>query len=535
MRKSLRLHTILNSLTYPAFADYLRAHKGWGRALAAFLFGAFSALAYAPIEFFPALWISFPALIFLLQGCVTKRAIFATAWTYAFGTFVAGLYWIAWAMLVDIKAYWWAVPLAVAGLPAFFALTYGLLCILAKTFWPGLRGVGGALTVALAWFLADYARGHMLTGFPWNLEGYAWTNTLPILQSVSLFGIYALTFLTLIAACLPASLAETNQKSRRVAQIANVAALAALAGLGIWGAYRLSQASLAYVPDARLRLVQPNIAQSLKWNRDTVEENFERLLQLSSAPAAKPITHIIWPETASTFYLAEDAPRRRLVASRLAPAALLTGVIRREPDGQGGRRFTNALVAVGPDAKLEAAYDKYHLVPFGEYIPLRQYVPLKAIASLGMDFSSGAGHQTLRIDGLPPFSPLICYEVIFSGEVLNRDDRPALLVNVTNDGWYGHTSGPYQHFAIARTRAVEEGLPLIRAANTGISGIVDPYGRVTARLGLGIEGTLDADLPKALTAPPYAHRGDFGLWIGVIGLLAGLALGHVKCKKPKNV
>ncbi len=457
MRKFIRPHTsvILHSLTYPAFADWLRARKGWGRMLAAFLFGAISGLAYAPVEFFPVLWISFPALIFLLQGCATRRATFATAWSYAFGTFVAGLYWIAWAMLVDIEAYWWAVPLAVAGLPAFFALTYGLFCMLAKLFWPGLRGVGGALTLALAWFLADYARGHMFTGFPWNLEGYAWTNTLPMLQSVSLFGIYGLTFLTLIAACLPSSLADEPSKPRRMAVCANIAALAILAGLGIWGTTRLAQASSDHVPDVRLRLVQPNIAQSLKWNRDVVEENFERLLQLSSAPAIKPITHIVWPETASTFYLAEDASRRRLVASRLAPATLLTGVIRREPDGQDGRRFTNALVAVAPDATLAAAYDKFHLVPFGEYIPLRRYVPLHALASLGLDFASGEGPRTLRVKGLPPFSPLICYEAIFPGEVVRGDDRPAMLVNVTNDGWYGHTSGPYQHFAIARVRAVE--------------------------------------------------------------------------------
>lgn len=521
MRKSNRPHTILHSLTYPAFADWLRARMGWNRAGLAFLFGALSGLAYAPIEFFPVLWISFPALIFLLQGCATNRATFATAWSYAFGTFVAGLYWIACAMLVDIKAYWWAVPLAVAGLPAFFALTYGLLCVSAKMFWPGLRGVGGALSIALAWFFADVARGHMFTGFPWNLEGYAWTGALPMLQSVSFFGIYGLTFLTLVAACLPASLAEEHPRQRLVARIFNVAALALLAIFGIWGASRLAQATTAQVPDVRLRLVQPNISQSLKWSRDAVEDNFERLLQLSSAPAAQPITHVIWPETASTFYLAEDAPRRRLVASRLAPATLITGVIRREPDGQNGRRFTNALVAVGPDARLEAAYDKFHLVPFGEYIPIRRYVPLQALASLGLDFASGDGPQTLRIDGFPPFSPLICYEAIFPGEVTHRDDRPSLLVNVTNDGWYGLTSGPYQHFAIAKTRALEEGLPLVRVANTGISGVVDAYGRVTARLGLGLEGSLDAALPMPIPPPLYARHKE-AFWAGIAMALLGL-------------
>jgi apolipoprotein N-acyltransferase len=490
-------------------AKHLRSRKGWARALTAFAYGAFSSLAFPPADLTFVLWISFPALIFLLEGTKGMRAAFVTGWCFAFGFLVFDLYWIAAAMFVDIHHFWWAVPLAAFGLPAAFAIYYGVAAALWRKV--DLHGLEGALSFALLWFLADYARGHLFTGFPWNIEGYAFAGILPFAQMVSLIGVYGLTFLTLLAAALPAALSENPPSSS--ARLAFLTSLLVLAGFFVWGTLRLETAPLASVPHVRLRLVQPAIPQADKWKPDEVANNFARLLQLSALPAAKRPTHIIWPETAAMYDLNEDKTERDDVSMIVPPGgALITGDVLRMVE-DGGIHFYNALVSVTENARITAVYYKSHLVPFGEYVPYRKWLPLQPVAALGLDFSAGNGPRSLRVVGLPPFSPLICYEAIFPGAVLDPHDRPQFLLNVTNDGWYGRTAGPYQHFAIASMRAIEEGLPLVRDANTGISGVVDAYGRVHARLGLGKEGVVDSDLPVALNEPTYFNRyGEKPLW-----------------------
>jgi apolipoprotein N-acyltransferase len=348
--------------------------------------------------------------------------------------------------------------------------------------------------------LADYARGHLLTGFPWILLGYAWSGVLPVLQMTSIAGIYGLTLVTAVAACLPASLEEKSNSAR----FAFAASFILFAFAGGWGEFRLQTTTLEVVPDVRVRLVQPNVDQEKKWQQSTRERDFNKLIDLSAAKGEKPVTHIFWPETASTYYLGEDSLRRNEIAANLlTPAHVMTGVIRRAVDKDGVTHFYNSLVAVDGEGRLVAGYDKAHLVPFGEYMPLRKYIPLRTLAASGADFTPGLGPQTLRVSGLPPFSPLICYEAIFPGNVADPNDRPDFMVNITNDGWYGHTSGPYQHFAIARIRAIEEGMPLLRIANTGISGVIDPLGRIEKRLGVGRQGFIDSDLPKALPSTTF--------------------------------
>ncbi|HUY68074.1 MAG TPA: apolipoprotein N-acyltransferase, partial [Alphaproteobacteria bacterium] len=243
-------------------ADRLRARAGWKRALSAFAYGALASLAFAPTDVAPVLWVCFPALIFLVQGTKNWRGAFAAGWCFAFGFFTFDLYWIAASMFVDLHRFWWAVPLAVAGLPAFFALYYGIAAALARRL--GLQGLTGAVSFALLWFLADYARGHLFTGFPWNIEGYAWAEILPVAQIVSMTGVYGLTLLTLLGACLPAALAE--QPLRKSARESFLFSLVVLAGLTVWGSARLETATAAMVPGVRLRLVQPDIAESMKWD-----------------------------------------------------------------------------------------------------------------------------------------------------------------------------------------------------------------------------------------------------------------------------
>jgi apolipoprotein N-acyltransferase len=531
----------LGELSHPGWVVRLAAAlarlTGWRRALVAIGLGAAAAGALPPVDAVPLLLIAFTGLVWLADGARDARrplrAAFGLGWWFGLGFFTAGLYWIAAALFVDIARFWWLLPFAVLGLPAFFGLFTG--AVLAG--YALLRPVGVARPLALAtlWCAAELVRGHLLTGFPWNLIGSAWTEIGPVLQACSVIGVYGLSWLTIAWAALPAALAAPADDSAsggwhkaRGGIAALAAGLAVLAAIAAAGALRLAAAPApgsadADQPGIRLRLVQPNIEQSLKWRDSERAAIFGTLIRLSATPAEPPPTAIIWPEAATPFLFEQSREAREAAAAMLPPDGLLiTGTPRATPRPDGGYDYWNGLVALDHADTVRGTYDKFHLVPFGEYVPLHQWLPIQKIApGGGAGFSAGPGPRTLRLPGLPPVSPLICYEVIFPGQVIDPDDRPAWLLNVTNDAWYGDSSGPYQHFASARTRAVEQGLPLARAANTGISGVVDPYGRVIARLGLGRAGVVDAPLPRALAeAPPYQRWGG---WF-MAGLLAlGLA------------
>lgn len=480
----------------------VEALSGYRRYGVAFVFGAILSLSMPPYGLFPLLWLCFPVLVWLLRGAGSAKTAFAVGWVFSFGFLMCSLYWTAASMFVDIAHFWWAVPLAVAGLPALFAVYYGLAALAAYRL--GCKGLPGALTVGLCWFAADIARSYMFTGFPWNIFGYAWSNVLPVLQITSVFGIYGLTLFTLVAAVTPAALHPLCRPVRGAVLLS----AAFFAAVALWGEARIKSTQITYVPDVRLRLVQPNIPQVQKWRMDSRARDFQLLLDLSSQPADVMPTHIIWPETASTYYLAEDDYHRKAIASVIpASSSVITGVIRRTKADDGQTLFYNSLVAVDGMGRLVAGYDKVHLVPFGEFMPLRKYLPLNALAAGDADFSAGPAARSLRVLGLPSFSPLICYESIFSGEVVDQNDRPDFILNVTNDGWYGDTIGPYQHFAIASVRAIEEGLPMVRVANTGISAIWDPLGQVIKELRLNQKGIVDTGLPHSL---PLTFFSSFG-------------------------
>ncbi|MCH9020438.1 MAG: apolipoprotein N-acyltransferase, partial [Proteobacteria bacterium] len=291
----------------------------------------------------------------------------------------------------------------------------------------------------------------------------------------------------------------------------SAAAAALLVAVWAGGSVRLAGAGDEAVEGVLLRLVQPNVGQHHKWKPELREALFARHLRLTASAGFERVTHVIWPETAVPFFLANEPARRRAVAAATPRGgALITGALRTTPEPTSPPKLWNSLHAIDDAGRVVATYDKFHLVPFGEYVPFRRWFPTIAKLTYGAtDFSAGPGPQTLRVPGLPPFSPLICYEAIFAHQVVDSADRPAFLLNLTNDAWFGISSGPYQHFAAARLRAVEQGLPLARAANTGISAVVDGYGRITARLGLGREGVIDAPLPEALGGlTPYARWGD---------------------------
>ncbi len=266
--------------------------------------------------------------------------------------------------------------------------------------------------------------------------------------------------------------------------------------------------------------MQPSIPQDLKWDPAVAEDNFHRLIELSSAPAGHKLSAIIWPEAAATFLLERDARHRAQIAA-VAPkdGYVITGALRGTPPPGPPLQLWNSVEAIDGDAVIRSRYDKAHLVPFGEYMPLSDVLPIRKITPGSIDLSAGPGPQTVALPGLAAFAPIVCYEVIFPGAIIDDAARPAWILNVTNDAWYGHSSGPYQHFAIARTRAVEEGLPLVRVANNGITGVVDAVGRVTARTGLDTVGYADVALPVAARQTLYGVTGD---WVFLAMLLLGL-------------
>ncbi len=511
-----------------AIANRLAATSGkarWGLAL---LLGALATLAQPPVGAVPVLLIAVPGLLWQLEGVCTRRAAFALGWWFGFGYFVVGLYWISFALLVDFASFWWAMPAAVCGLPAVLSVFTGFVTV--SIWYGGFSGYRRVFAFALAWSAAEWLRGHVFTGFPWLLAGYGWVQWTPVLQTAAITGIYGLSLLTMLVAALPALLGD-----RAVARVGALGSLSAglvlFAGLALFGALRLSHSDNETVEGVRLRLVQANIAQSLKWDSKERDQNFQAQLALSTSPASPQPTHVIWPETAVTFFLSYDAEHRRALANAVPNRGLiLTGAPRITRDDKMVVHIWNSLVALNGQGEILANYDKAHLVPFGEYLPGRAWLPswLQAVATEGADFSAGPGPRTLRLPGLPPVSPLICYEAIFPGAGVDSADRPHWLLNLTNDAWYGRTAGPHQHFAIAQTRAVEEGMPLVRVANTGISGVVDAYGRVTALLGLDQGGFIDADLPRALPSfTPYGRWGDGILFAMMLGL--GLFL---LCSRP---
>lgn len=509
-------------------AQDVAALSGWRRYGLAFLLGLAAAATMPPLDLAPLLAVAFPGLLWLDDGSAGPGASFRLGWVFGFGFFLAGLYWIAAALFVDIDRFWWLVPFAAAGLPAGFAIYVGLALfatnLLARR--PRLRPIARIFAFAVAWTAIEWVRGHAFTGLPWNLIGYAWSGGFPgavaMLQSVAVVGIYGLSFATVLAASLLALLGSLRPDPMSVVRrwLPAIAAGLLILVPASGGAIRLA-ATPTVLTGTRLRLVQPSIPQSLKWDPSAARENFRRLLDLSAAPARDPLAAILWPEAAIPFLLGRDEAARHAIAAVVPRGGyLITGTLRANPPPAPVEKLWNSIEALDHRGDVVASYDKTHLVPFGEYVPFRSLLPITKITAGTMDFSAGSGPKTIDLPGLPAFAPLVCYEAIFPSAIVDESDRPAWMLNVTNDAWYGRSSGPYQHFAIARTRAVEEGLPLVRVANNGISAVVDPLGRVLARTDLDAIGYVDTVLPSPVTRTPYATFGD---WM----LLGLLVLGAV--------
>lgn len=488
-------------------AAVARPHRFWRMLLAAGVLGALAAAALPPLFVLPVLVVAIPGLLGLIGASTRARDAFWLGCAFGFGHHLFGLYWITDAILIEAADFWWFVPIAVPGLAAILAPFIGIAALAAWFVPAGWRRV---VLFAAVWMLGDLARQFIGGGFPWNPWASVWA--LPglageiMLQPVAILGAPGVTGLTVFLAGLAAL--------GRRGWYAGLALFALWAGFGaLWRARPAGPA-----PGITAILVQGNVAEGDKWSAAGALTIFHRYLDLTTegvyrAGAGPKL--VIWPETASPYPLLEDQAARQAIALASDGAPALVGSIRRGADG----RPRNSLIALDGAGQVTAVYDKYHLVPGGEYQP--KWLPLPVDIVPGGGFVPGSGPKTLALPGLgpgfTPVAPLICYEAIYPHAIVDEAARPRLLVNITNDAWFGNSSGPRQHLAAARMRAIEEGLPLMRAANTGISAAFDAHGHELARLGLGQTGVTVVAVPGILPPPPFAR----------FGLAVPLALGFV--------
>lgn len=479
--------------------------RGWRADGAALLLGMFAAAALPPVFALPVLLVCFPGLLILIEGAPTVMAAARRGWWFGFGLYLVGLYWVTEAILVEAARFWWLVPLAVPALAALLGFFTAPVTAVAWFARPGWRR---ALALVGAWVMADFARQFALGGFPWNPLGSVWEFPGGVgdvfIQPAAWVGVQGLTLATVLLACTPLL--------GRGVQLAGAVMLALWAGAG---GLRLGPAPPPSEPLTAV-LVQGNVAEGHKWERDYAIGILRHYLELTRegvAQAGPGPKVVIWPESASPFLIAQEPVVRQVIAEASGGNPSLVGSVSFAPNGQP----LNTLFALRGDGEIAGSYDKWHLVPFGEYQPSWARVGVQVVPGAG--FAAGPGPETLRVPGLPPFAPFICYEAIFAHQIVNEADRPDWMVNVTNDAWFGNSSGPRQHLAAARLRAVEEGLPLMRAANTGITAGFDAYGRELGRLEMNRSGVLDIRLTGRLSATLFSR---FGLPIPFV--LASLAL-----------
>jgi len=524
--------------------------RGWRGATTGIAAGALSVLAMAPFHAWPVLCLTLPILIWRIDGAgptddpLTRTTLFRAflaGWSFGFGYFVAGLFWIGEAFLVEAEIFAWLIPFAVTLLPAGLALFWGAAAAMARAFWQ--PHVARVVVLAVALSIFEWLRGHVLTGFPWNLLGYALTSPLEMMQAAAYIGVNGLTLVAAALLPLPAVAAAAFGTSTKRFRFWAAIAVAPLAAIYAFGYARLSSPATEAAGRTVVRIVQPSIRQRDKWRPENQRRIFETHLAMSRQNGAGTdsgldgIALVVWPEAAMPFVPLATPEALAAIGALLPPGTTLaSGALRVDdgpsPAGAGRRRVYNSLLMLGASGAPVAIYDKTHLVPFGEYLPAQSFleaIGLQQLVRMRGGFTPGREPRGLvEVAGLPAMAPLICYEAIFPSRVVQSSARPGALLNITNDGWFGNTTGPRQHLVQARVRAVEEGLPLIRAANNGISAVVDPFGRITARIEMDVVGTVDAVLPAALPATPFARFGDLLPGAMLAATILALLLARVR-------
>jgi apolipoprotein N-acyltransferase len=497
----------------------------------AFAAGALAAIAFPPFGVWPGVF-GFGLLLRQLDKTPGRRllgAAFRTGWAAGLTYFLISTWWVGEAFLVDFAAHGWQAPFAVMFLAGGLALIWGAAAVVYRLLAPA--HVGRVLVFAAVFALFEWLRGHMLTGFPWNLPGEVWRAGSAPSQGAALLGAYGMSVLTLAIGAAPGVWRKGGGKAQTVTLAAAGLALALLWG---GGELRLALGAPAPAHALRLRVVQPDIGQAEKWTPEALRSIIERYAALTAQPAGKPADVVLWPEGAIPDvvedFLAPDTWSRALITQSLAPGQTLLFGASRMGGPPAAPRYYNSFLAVrrvGDDLRPLGYYDKHHLVPFGEYMPfdrLAAAVGFKALVHIGDGFTPGPASVAMSVPGLAPLQPLICYESLFPSSFARTGARPLWIANVSNDAWFGETSGPWQHLNLASYRAIEEGVPVVRATPTGVSAVIDAYGRTKVRLGLGQVGVIDADLPPALSPTPFSRWRDTPFWLFCVG---GVTIGAV--------
>ncbi len=469
------------------------------------LLGALLTFTLSPYYIIAFLFLSFSGLYSLIVNAKSKKQAFWIGSWFGLGYFSVYLYWFAFP-LIDIKVFIWLVPFAVLGLPFLFSIYFALAAVVVY-----VVDKNSLVVFSLFFTIAEWLWGNLFTGFPWHLFAYSWSFSLEIMQITSIIGIYGLTFITIFCATVPAAcFYNKNYKSYIVAIVLLIAIFS-------WGKFRLNNAEQKYHSQALIRIVQGNISKHHFNSLELSKSALIKYINLTRSPGFKKLTHVIWPESAVPFVIDKNNKSLLDAIKYATPKFLITGGLRLE-----NSKVYNSLFIIKNTGEIVDYYDKHHLVPFGEFVPFLDTIAkiIPKITGLLGNFTAGKEkNKNILLANTPPFTPLICYEAIFPGQVINKKDRAEWLINITNDVWFKTHLGNYQHFAISRVRAIEEGVPLIRAANNGVSAIIDSYGRIIKYLPPDTEGFIDTQIPLSLSRPTiYSQYVNNNLTIAAVAI-----------------
>lgn len=509
---------------------------GWKRYCLAFVLGIIASFAQPPYGWFGLLWLCLPTLVALLDsaalghsGRAVAKRMFATGWMFAFGFFLLTFYWLGAAFLVEAEKFAWAMPLAIlvlpAGLALFWAAAMAALAPVWSDHWKRIIWLSLALSVT------EWIRGFIFTGLPWGGFGFSLSSMDLTMQALALTGPDLMTLWALLLFTVPVIFMAHENVSRR-ALVYLVLVMILFGGQLVYGFVRLNDAEkkATISKGPVIRLVQPNIPQTEKWKLENRSWIFNRLIAMTSQTSkqapAEDVDLVIWPESAIPFYLMEQPAALTAIAQALPEQSqLMTGALRRKQNSNSDEEVFNSIYWLGPDGAVRGAYDKTHLVPFGEYLPMQSWleaIGLEQLTRLKGGFTQGRSRNLFKSDDFGSILPLICYEIAFASEVSDYKQRPDWILTVTNDAWFGPSIGPRQHLFMARMRAVELGLPVVRVANTGISAIIDFKGRVIAKIPLEQTGILQKNLPDKRSDTLFASvgNGPFGaIWLFLLIIL----------------
>ncbi|MHA3914439.1 apolipoprotein N-acyltransferase [Halovulum sp. GXIMD14793] len=486
----------------PQFLRQCSRRTGW---VITGLAGALTALGQAPVGWPIFLFLGFAILVWQVQLCTSWKPAFRLGWLAGTAHFALVMNWIIEPFLVDIGRHGWMAPFALilmaGGLALFWAGAFAIST--------AMRGaVPRALLLAAALAGLEWVRGWIFTGLPWALTAYVWADT-PVAQTAAFVGPFGLSLVTFALAVLVAV-------GWRGAAVSGLVVSALWAG-GVW---RMSEPMQPRVDPVTVRVLQPNAAQHLKWQPEMMPVFYRRLMDMTAEPAVTRLDIVIWPEASAPFMLNERFDLQQEMAIAAGGAQILVGIRRRDPDGA----WYNSAALLDRTGAVQDLHDKAHLVPFGEYVPFNDLATRFGIGGLAVGkasgFTAGQGITPMQPPGLPPLLPLVCYEAIFPDALNAVSPRPDWIVLVTNDAWFGRWSGPYQHLAQSQFRAIEQGLPMVRSANTGISAVIDAHGRILQSVPLNQQGWFDAALPPARPATLYRNWGEVPFAVLLILLLA---------------